>query len=241
MHQVLFYIPLKSLWDALPDIPIHGWGAMLFFAFVLCLWLAVRLGRREGISKETIQDIAIWLIAQRHHRRSRSPYMIQYGDDFLPFWDFYKLWDGGMVFYGGLIGGVIGYYLAYFIWLRKRDVSNWKMADVLAPCGALGLALGRFGCLLNGCCFGNVACTDSPAMQAYVEKPGPSLSHCARRRKSASMVERGHQYTRRLFGPGNGFSQFQLPHNNEVVRAVEPGSRPTRKRQGSSPRTRSKN
>ena len=36
------------------------------------------------------------------------------------------------------------------------------MADILAPCTALGLCLGRVGCLLNGCCYGNVACPDCP-------------------------------------------------------------------------------
>src|SRR5579863_134800 len=99
MCQILFKIPLHSLLDALPDIPIHAWGAMLFLAFVFCLWLAVRLGRREGISQDIVQDLAIWLLLGGIVG-ARVVFMIQYGT---PFWDFYKLWDGGMVFYGGLI------------------------------------------------------------------------------------------------------------------------------------------
>jgi hypothetical protein len=35
---------------------------MLFVAFVACLWLAVRLGRREGFAKELVQDIAVWVL-----------------------------------------------------------------------------------------------------------------------------------------------------------------------------------
>src|SRR5207302_6658465 len=82
--------------------------------------------------------------------------------DFTSFWQFFQLWDGGLVFYGGPIGAVVGYFSAYFLWLRKYDFSSWRMADVCAPCAALGLALGRVGCLLNGCCYGDVACPDCP-------------------------------------------------------------------------------
>src|SRR5262249_30085481 len=44
--------------------------------------------------------------------------------------------------------------------LRKHNISTWKIADIIAPCVAIGLCLGRLGCFLNGCCYGNVACTD---------------------------------------------------------------------------------
>ncbi len=209
MRQVLFYIPLHSVWDRLGDIPVHGWGAMLFVSFVCCLWLAVRLAQREGIAKETIQDLAIWLIVSGVVG-ARVAYILQYPDDFPTFSDYFKLWHGGMVFYGGFIGAVIAYYVAYFLWLRKRDVSNWKMADVLAPCAALGLALGRMGCLLNGCCFGNVACMDCPA----VHFPIGTVPEIV-------MVERGYQtaagFTLETVSPTSVYG-------TTTVRTVEPGS-----------------
>jgi phosphatidylglycerol:prolipoprotein diacylglycerol transferase len=46
---------------------------------------------------------------------------------------------------------------AYYFILRKYKLSTWKMADIIAPAVAIGLCLGRVGCLLNGCCYGNVA------------------------------------------------------------------------------------
>src|SRR5262249_31293353 len=42
--------------------------------------------------------------------------------------------------------------------LRRQPVSTWKLVDIIAPSVALGLCLGRVGCLLNGCCYGEVAC-----------------------------------------------------------------------------------
>ena len=206
MRQVLFYIPLHALWDALPDIPIHGWGAMLFFAFMFCLWLAVRLARREGIPKEVLQDLAMWVFVSGIIG-ARAVFMIQYHT---PIWDFYKLWDGGLVFYGGPMGALVGYILAYFLWLRKYHFSSWKIADVIAPCVALGLALGRVGCLLNGCCYGNVACMECPAIHFPLSAPAVY-----------PMVKRGYQTEA-------GFTlETASPYSSSpitVVRSVDPGS-----------------
>jgi phosphatidylglycerol:prolipoprotein diacylglycerol transferase len=61
-----------------------------------------------------------------------------------------KVWRGGLAFYGGfLFAAAFGLYYA-----RKHRLGMWKMADLAAPWIALGLALTRIGCFLNGCCFG---------------------------------------------------------------------------------------
>src|SRR5260370_13299864 len=198
MRQVLFFIPIKSIADSLPNIPvfvapvvlvlalalgrwrrypkvfftvsyivsgllllpfvlqwlspvteaipIYGYGAMLFLAFVFCVLLAARLGLREGIEPKHVQDLAIWIFIFGIIG-ARVTHMIQFKE---PLWKFFMIWEGGLVFYGGAIGGAVGYFLAYFLVLRKYHISSWKMADVIAPCAALGLALGRVGCLLNG-------------------------------------------------------------------------------------------
>jgi phosphatidylglycerol:prolipoprotein diacylglycerol transferase len=165
MCQVLFRLPIY--WFSDEGIPIYGYGFMLFVAFVLCTWLACRLGQREGIPPQRIQDLAIWLFVSGI-AGARITYMMQYH---VAPWDFYKIWDGGLVFYGSAIGGAVGYFLYYFLVLRKYGVSNWKMADIIAPCAALGLCLGRFGCLANGCCYGNVACPDCPAISFPLAAP----------------------------------------------------------------------
>jgi phosphatidylglycerol:prolipoprotein diacylglycerol transferase len=57
-----------------------------------------------------------------------------------------------LVYYGGLIGAT----LAGIIYIRWKKLLLWKTADILAPSIALGNAIGRIGCLLNGCCYGRV-------------------------------------------------------------------------------------
>jgi phosphatidylglycerol:prolipoprotein diacylglycerol transferase len=60
--------------------------------------------------------------------------------------------QGGLVFYGGLIGAS-----AAFIWqARHKHLPIWKGADILAPSICLGYVFGRIGCLMTGCCFGRV-------------------------------------------------------------------------------------
>lgn len=61
-----------------------------------------------------------------------------------------KFWAGGLTYYGGLAGASIA---AWFL-LRRDRFPFWKAADMAGFAIALGLAFGRMGCLLAGCCFG---------------------------------------------------------------------------------------
>src|SRR5262249_3986791 len=149
MQQVLFRIPIPG-WGS---IPIYGFGMMLFLAFVICTWLGTRRARKENIPSETIQDLAIWVFFSGIVGPRLVFMLVEHGP--APLWefmvDFVKIWDGGLVYYGSLAGGVVGFCLAYLFLLRRKQIPFWKMADVLAPPLALGICLGRIGCLLNGC------------------------------------------------------------------------------------------
>lgn len=73
-------------------------------------------------------------------------------------WDIFMIWRGGLVFYGGFLFGTA--CLMYFF--KKNHLPILKVSDVLAPTVALGLALTRIGCFLNGCCFGATCPVDVP-------------------------------------------------------------------------------
>jgi phosphatidylglycerol:prolipoprotein diacylglycerol transferase len=159
MQQVLWQIPVP--WTNF-RIPIYGFGMMLFLTFILCTWLAGWRARRVGIAPQHIQDLVIWLFfggllgARICHLLFEQEWR-GWG------WFFTQLpqiWNGGIVFYGSVFGGLAGYLGAWWFIFRKDRTPTLRLADVIAPSLALGLCLGRIGCLLNGCCYGQVACAD---------------------------------------------------------------------------------
>jgi len=164
MQQVLFNIPFLRGWWIIPPegIPVSGFGAMLFLTFIACTFWAMRRGKRVGIAPEKVQDMVIWLFLTGIIG-ARILYMIQYSNQFPDkslaalAGSFFQIWKGGIIFYGSALGGAIGYGLFYWYVLRKMNVSGWQLADAMAPVLALGLAIGRIGCYLNGCCWGQVA------------------------------------------------------------------------------------
>jgi phosphatidylglycerol---prolipoprotein diacylglyceryl transferase len=65
-------------------------------------------------------------------------------------WAWANFMGGGLAYYGGFLGAApVGYYLC-----RRDNIPFWKTADVAGFVIPLGLAFGRMGCLLAGCCFG---------------------------------------------------------------------------------------
>jgi prolipoprotein diacylglyceryltransferase len=164
MQQVLFHLPFTQGWFGMPDgIPLYGFGAMLFLCFVLTamLW-GPRRAERIGLPGTRLQDLAV-VIFLTGIAGARIFYMTQYPKEFEgknKLFAFFEIWNGGIVFYGGMIGATLGYIAFYHLVLKKLKVSTWKLADVVAPLIALGLAVGRIGCYLNGCCWGQVACPE---------------------------------------------------------------------------------
>jgi prolipoprotein diacylglyceryltransferase len=165
MRQVLFHVPIPFT-DS--EFPIFGYGAMLFLAFLVGILMAAWWrAPKAGIAPERVYDIA-FVVFVCGLAGARITYMIQYH---VPVADWYRIWEGGLVLYGSVIGGLVGYGVAYVLVLRKYQLDTLRMADIVAPSIALGICLGRLGCFLNGCCYGNVACSDCPAVHFPLSGP----------------------------------------------------------------------
>jgi phosphatidylglycerol:prolipoprotein diacylglycerol transferase len=64
--------------------------------------------------------------------------------------DIFKIWQGGLFFFGGIIGGIV-----ILVWYGKRyQLSLWKLWDLWMPAAAIGQSIGRIGCFMAGCCYG---------------------------------------------------------------------------------------
>ena len=67
-----------------------------------------------------------------------------------------KFWQGGLTLYGGLLLAVPGALL----YCRRKKLDFLRVADLCAPWVLVSQAIGRIGCLLEGCCYG--AATTGP-------------------------------------------------------------------------------
>lgn len=133
-------------------VPIYSYGVMLGTSMVVGWFLALRLAKRDGISNEKAGAIymwtAVWAIIG-----ARALYVITEWREFSSVLDVFLLNKGGLVAYGGMIGG----FLASWYGCRKRKIELLRWADVSAPAVILGTAITRVGCLLFGCDYGRRA------------------------------------------------------------------------------------
>lgn len=149
MQPVVFTIPWLNR-----DVP--GYGLMLMIAFMAAILWAARRAMRSGANPDVILNCGfIALIAGVVG--CRAMYVVHYWDQFKNrgdwlaiTWAIIDVTRGGLEFYGGFMLATV-VVLAYLI-LWKHSI-RWYM-DIIAPSAALGLAIGRIGCFLNGCCYG---------------------------------------------------------------------------------------
>ncbi len=163
MRQILFSVPGLGL-------KIYGFGLMLTLAMLASINLAAWRARREKLNGELIFDLAVWVLIGGLIG-ARLFFVIEYWKSFESVWDIFKVWNGGIVLYGSLIGGAI----ALIVYQRLRPFPFRPMLDAIAPSLALGVALGRIGCFLNGCCYGDIC--ELPWAVTFPRPTAPWQSH----------------------------------------------------------------
>ncbi len=141
MYPVLF---------ELGPLQIRTYGVLLSLAFIIGVWTSVRRGTKRGIEPSMILDLSIVVIVSAI-AGSRAYYVLVNWNEFSvdPI-SALLVWKGGLSMYGGLILA----FLASFVFLRRKNFPFLRMADIVAPSLAIGVAVTRIGCFLNGCCFG---------------------------------------------------------------------------------------
>lgn len=141
MHPVLFKIG---------SFTINSYGVMIGIAFSVAIVMTYYGLKRKGVDPSHTYDMALAAIIGGM-LGARIFYVIGH-------WDYFKtnplemidFRAGGLVFYGGLLLGILLVYLV----IRWRKIPLGKTADAVAPTLPLAIAITRIGCFLNGCCYG---------------------------------------------------------------------------------------
>jgi prolipoprotein diacylglyceryl transferase len=131
------------------SVPIFSYGVMLGTSMVVGWFLAMRLAKQDGIPAEQAAAIYMWT-AVWSIIGARILYVVTEWHEFGSALDIVLLNKGGLVAYGGMIGG----FLASWYGCYKRKIRLLRWADVSAPSVVLGTAITRIGCLLFGCDYG---------------------------------------------------------------------------------------
>jgi phosphatidylglycerol---prolipoprotein diacylglyceryl transferase len=137
-------------------LPVRGYGVMVLAGALAGVALATYRAQRAGVDRELIWSMAFWLFIGGM-AGGRAFYVIEYWHDQFrattlreTFFRVINFPQGGLVIYGALLGGVI----AVLLFIHKYRLPALATFDLIAPSMMIGLALGRIGCFLNGCCYG---------------------------------------------------------------------------------------
>ncbi|MGE5752343.1 MAG: prolipoprotein diacylglyceryl transferase [Deltaproteobacteria bacterium] len=141
MHPVLVKIG---------SLKIYSYGVFVAIGFLAALWVAGREIRRKGLDRDTFFDMGFWVVITAIIG-SRLFHVLVYWEHYRtdPA-EIFKLWNGGLVFYGGFLAAVA----VCLYYLRRHRMPFLPVADASALGIPLGLAFGRIGCSAAGCCYG---------------------------------------------------------------------------------------
>ncbi|MCX6549901.1 MAG: prolipoprotein diacylglyceryl transferase [Acidobacteria bacterium] len=134
----------------LGPLTVYSYGVLLATAYLLALYFAVRRARAFGLDADRVLDLGIYIIISALVGAKLLLLIVDF--------DYFRrqpaeLWTlarSGGVFYGGLVVA----FLVGMWYVRRHRLPVWPTADAIAPGIALGHVVGRFGCLLAGCCYG---------------------------------------------------------------------------------------
>ena len=141
MHPVL----LK-----LGPFSIHTYGFFVAMGFIAGILLAKREAKRLGEDPERIMDLFFYVLIAAIIG-SRLLYIFINPEVFLSdILESFRIWNGGLVFYGGFIAALV----VGLVYLKIKKMPMLRTMDIAALSLALGQFFGRLGCFSAGCCYG---------------------------------------------------------------------------------------
>jgi phosphatidylglycerol---prolipoprotein diacylglyceryl transferase len=142
MHPELFKLPFV-------DMTVKSYGLMVVLGFVLAVLLIRKMCKRVNIDHEQLINAGFYTFIVGVVG-SRIFHVIHYYENFDSVWEMLAIWRGGLELLGGVIPAIL--FLLWYLKHNKIDIAI--SLDIFATALMAGVAFGRIGCFLNGCCYG---------------------------------------------------------------------------------------
>ena len=136
-----------------PFFTIHTYGFFIAIAFLISLKVVIYRAKKVGIEDEIIYDLSLIILISGIIGARILEGLINFSFYIYNPVEIFKIWKGGLVFYGGFVAAVLG----VIIFIFKKRLNLGRIADLYAPVIALGHSIGRIGCFFAGCCYGKVS------------------------------------------------------------------------------------
>ncbi|MBI5723914.1 MAG: prolipoprotein diacylglyceryl transferase [Planctomycetes bacterium] len=176
MRQIIIDFGTVNIFGWHAALRIYGYGLMLVLGFLTAILIGQRRARRCGENPETLTQCGIialvggvlgariaYVIEQAIKHPEMSPKSLL---------DIVDVTSGGLIYFGGLILAM----LLVLVYLFAKRLPVRRYLDILAPSLMIGLAFGRAGCLLNGCCYGGLCDAHWPLAQTFPMYSKPLLN-----------------------------------------------------------------
>lgn len=134
---------------------IYWYGIIIVSAIMLAIAYVFIRARKTEITEDNLYDLSIWLVVSGV-LGARAYYVLTSLDKYDSFLDYFKIWEGGLGFYGGIIGGA----LAALIVCKIQKINFPLLADLVAPTLLLAQGIGRWGNFFNAEAYGSVTTWD---------------------------------------------------------------------------------
>ncbi len=137
----------------LGSFTIYSYGIFLAVAFFAGILWTARRASRAGLPGFSFFELGIYggftcIVGSRLlYAIIEWPYFTRHPADIV------RLWDGGLILYGGFIS----FFIFAAFYLRAARLPFWKSLDMSAPALPLAMGIGRLGCFCNGCCYGHIS------------------------------------------------------------------------------------
>jgi phosphatidylglycerol:prolipoprotein diacylglycerol transferase len=164
----------------LGSLTVRYYGVMIMVGFMVGMWRALNLCRRRmqteppgsprRIHPDALFDIGFFGLLIGLAGAHLVFVLLDWSEYAAHPLDAFKIWEGGMSLHGGMLFGIL-----FLIWacLKWKKISILAAGDICAVSWSIAYAIGRIGCLLNGCCYGG-AC-NLPWAVRFPDEQHPGL------------------------------------------------------------------